>query len=159
MPLSRFVFPWGSHTLVAFDVIHKQTLRPVAAVEPWLPAAISPRYLLTVGSLEQLWRPRANGEAASPSRWPLQGNSMDALTKAKETHLPCPWGTLASGLWGPRCIHPRSPHTVTTIPPKPRSVLQGLSLCLASCEKIRSVTSHKHLSFQRSSLLTGRWQT
>lgn len=114
------MFPWGSHTLVAFDVIHTWTLRPVATVESWFPTVISLRYLLTFGFLEQPWRPHANREAASSlghQEGLLLRSTTDALTEAKETHLPSPWGAPTSVSCEELAAFTPGPHTLSSPPP------------------------------------------
>lgn len=123
VPASRFVFPWGSHTLVAFDVIYKWTLHPVATVESCFPSAISLLCLLTFGFLEQPWGLSlitkvpftwAARRVASPGKQHLQ----EALTKAEQTRLPSPCGNLASmSCWRSRFIQRSSPHHCHPLPP------------------------------------------
>lgn len=123
LPGSRFVFPWGSHTLVAFDVIYKWTLRPVATVESHFPSVISLLYLLTFGFLEQPWGLSLitklpfswdAGRVAFPGKQHLQ----DALRKAKQTHLTFPWSDLsAMSFWRSWLIHPSSLHHCHPLPP------------------------------------------
>ena len=116
LPGSRFVFPWGSHIRVAFDVIYTWTLCPVATVESHFPSVISLLYLLTFGFLEQRWGLSlitklhfswAAGRVAFPGKQYLQ----DALRKAKQTHLTFPCSDLsAMSRWRSWFIHPSSPH-------------------------------------------------
>lgn len=134
LPGSRFVFPWGSHIRVAFDVIYTWTLCPVATVESHFPSVISLLYLLTFGFLEQRWGLSlitklhfswAAGRVAFPGKQYLQ----DVLRKAKQTHLTFPCSDLsAMSHWRSWFIHPSSPHHCHPLPPHADTFIISLSL-------------------------------
>lgn len=151
------MFPWGSHTPVAFDVIHKWALRPVATVESWFPTAASLRCLLTFGFLEQLWRPHANREAASlmgHREGSFYGKAARTLLQ-KETHLPSLRRALASV--GYEVLAAFTLHTLSSPPP-------GRAPCCSTFHYFsplakRSAQVTQTFPLLKVFTLTGRWQT
>lgn len=116
VPVSRFVFPWGSHTLVAFDVIYQWTLRPVTTLESCFPSAISLLNLLTFGFRGQLWGlslitelPLSWATRRVPPTHPREQHRSSYKSWADPPAC-SRWGPGLCELWGPRLIHPNSPH-------------------------------------------------
>lgn len=164
VPASRFVFPWGSHTLVAFDVIYKWTLHPVATVESCFPSAISLLCLLTFGFLEQPWGLSlitkvpftwAARRVASPGKQHLQ----DALTKAEQTRLPSlPVGTWP--LWAVEdpASYIAAPHTTAT-PSLPILHNAGAFIISHFLGKVLIDYFTQTFTLVSVSFVTGRWHT